>query len=300
VVPVGLVGLDVQFADGPRTLRFSPGANAVLLGEQVVTTTEAPVIALPNAATAMGIIDTSIASSLIVAPGGSATASGLLQVFGTAAAESVVARGTRITFDPSFNSGGDVLVLTGRAGDYTAVRSGSTLVLESTQQQVTIPVGIAGATVRFADGDRTLAFERTATGSVTGVRLGEQSVGTTAAAVSPVATGAATLDRDDDGSLLTPFTIDAGVGNLRFVDDPLIGQNVRLTGFGRGDQLVLAGSPDDYLFARSGGDLVVQRVGMGGVLSTTTLVGIADPSVVVTSEATAELAAGFDFATFTV
>lgn len=300
VLPVGIVGADVQFGDGVRAVRFSQGAGTILLGDQVVTTTAAPIVAMPGAATAAGAIDTSLPSLLVVAPGATATAAGTLQVFGTAGAETVYARGSRVEFDPSFNTGGDVLVLSGRAGDYTAVRSGSTVVLTSSAQTVSLPVGIAGTTVRFADGDRALGFERSPAGTVIGVKLGDQSVGTTAAGVAPVATTTATLDRDDDASLLTPFTIDAGTGNLRFTDDAAVAQNVRLTGFGRGDSLVLSGSASDYLFASSGQDLVIQRVGTGGVLSTTTLVGLADPGVIVTSEATAELAAGFDFVTFAI
>jgi Ca2+-binding RTX toxin-like protein len=57
-----------------------------------------------------------------------------------------------VTLDPSFNQGGDTIVLAGSAADYTIVRSGSSVIMTNGSITVTIPVGTAGANVVFANG----------------------------------------------------------------------------------------------------------------------------------------------------
>ena len=60
-----------------------------------------------------------------------------------------------VILDPSFNQGGDRIVLAGSASDYTIVRSGSSVVLTNGAITVTIPVGFAGAEIVFANGAGT-------------------------------------------------------------------------------------------------------------------------------------------------
>jgi VCBS repeat-containing protein len=60
-----------------------------------------------------------------------------------------------VTLDPSFNQGGDRIVLAGSASDYTIVRSGSSVVLTNGAITVTIPVGLVGADIVFANGAGT-------------------------------------------------------------------------------------------------------------------------------------------------
>jgi hypothetical protein len=97
-----------------------------------------------------------------------------------------------VTLDPSFNQGGDTIVLAGSAADYTIVRSGSSVIMTNGSITVTIPVGTVGANVVFANGAgtadddvRVLKFV-TGTGIVLdgGIASENQVVGTTVAAVA--------------------------------------------------------------------------------------------------------------------
>lgn len=63
-----------------------------------------------------------------------------------------IAGNLTVTLDPSFNQGGDTIVLAGSAADYSIVRSGSSVILTNGSISVTIPVGTAGANVVFANG----------------------------------------------------------------------------------------------------------------------------------------------------
>lgn len=120
--------------------------------------------------------------------------SGTYNIFGTTtAAETVsIAAGANVTLDASFNKGGDIISLSGNAADYTAVRSGSSLILTSATGSVTIPVGTTAATVQFADATRSLVFN---TGT-SAVELGTQAVTTTAATVAAGTGGAASAGKD--------------------------------------------------------------------------------------------------------
>jgi hypothetical protein len=61
--------------------------------------------------------------------------SSLTNVFGTAAgAETIsIALGAKVVLDASFNRGGDVISLSGNAASYTAVQSGSSIILTPLQ-----------------------------------------------------------------------------------------------------------------------------------------------------------------------
>jgi hypothetical protein len=97
-----------------------------------------------------------------------------------------------VTLDPSFNQGGDTIVLAGTAADYTIVRSGSSVIMTNGSITVTIPVGVAGANVVFANGAgsadddvRVLRFDTTLGVVLDGGVASEfQVVGNTATAVA--------------------------------------------------------------------------------------------------------------------
>jgi Ca2+-binding RTX toxin-like protein len=114
--------------------------------------------------------------------------SSLTTVFGTSAGSETVsiAAGAKVVLDASFNRGGDVISLSGFAATYTAVKSGSSIILTDTAgTSVTIPVGTNGAQVSFADSaPRTLIFDRLA-GSKGEIKLGNDIVDGTAKVVSP-------------------------------------------------------------------------------------------------------------------
>lgn len=119
--------------------------------------------------------------------------SGSYTIYGSASgAETVtIAAGTTVTLDASFNRGGDTVTLSGNASAYTAVRSGSSIILTDTSGGVvTIPVGTTSSTVKFADvtAGRSLVYDTTA-GAIT---LGSQTVTTTSGAVDAGSGGGST------------------------------------------------------------------------------------------------------------
>ena len=61
--------------------------------------------------------------------------------------------------DPSFNRGGDKIVVDEPATDFTAVRFGSDVRLDGSDTDIIIPIGTAGTTIHFANGDQILRFD---------------------------------------------------------------------------------------------------------------------------------------------
>lgn len=120
--------------------------------------------------------------------------SGNYTIYGTATGTETVtvSVGTVVTLDASFNRGGDVITLAGTAASYSAVRSGSSIILtDASGGSVTIPVGTTATTVKFSDvaAGRTLVYDTTA-GSIT---LGSQAVSTATVTVA-AGTGGTTAD----------------------------------------------------------------------------------------------------------
>lgn len=158
-LPIGSTGMSIVFDDGVRLLRFDPDAGIVKIGAQgfgaelVKVTAPADGTQLPAGA------DAEASAQLIFGEGASASAGGHLIVFGTAEAEQLAFTGGKVTLDPSFNSGGDTLVLHEQAPNFLASRTGSNLFLEGTASDLLIPVGTAGMTLSFAGDDRTLLFD---------------------------------------------------------------------------------------------------------------------------------------------
>lgn len=144
--------------------------------------------------------------------------SGTFTIFGTKTGKETVTVGAsaNVTFDASFNTGGDTINLAGNASTWTAVRSGSSIVLTSTAGgSVTIPVGTSGASVVFADAPaRSLSFN-TALGQI---ELGTQAVGFTAATVA-AGTGGSGSTSGQTFTLTTGFDAVAGTAG----DDTISG-----------------------------------------------------------------------------
>jgi hypothetical protein len=82
-----------------------------------------------------------------------------------------------VSFDPSFNRGGDAIILPGAAAGYTVSLSGSSAVLSHGDAVYRIPVGTAGTDIVLDDGTRRL-FVDSAGG---GVKIGDQTLSGTAA-----------------------------------------------------------------------------------------------------------------------
>ena len=86
-----------------------------------------------------------------------------VEVIGTpSGGEIITVVSGNVTFDPSFNQGGDTIVLPGAASDYTAYRVGAEVVITRDDGAVSIrvPVGTAGIEIQFDGNDsRTLSFD---------------------------------------------------------------------------------------------------------------------------------------------
>lgn len=155
VIPVGTVANTVQFSDGDRTLIFSSG---VKIGSQAVTTTAATITATGTAKSTLAA-DAATQAARLVLSEESASIGGNVAVYGTAAAESVsVVGGGRITFDPSFNKGGDTVAFSDPATRFSATKAGSSVTLTKGQISVVLPVGTVGLDVNFAGDARVLKF----------------------------------------------------------------------------------------------------------------------------------------------
>ncbi|MCB2075261.1 MAG: hypothetical protein H6917_17170 [Novosphingobium sp.] len=84
-------------------------------------------------------------------------------VIGTNGNETVYVAGNgNAIFDPSFNRGGDEIIIDGDAATFEGARSGSSfLVTGGIGAQIVIPVGAGGTTLTFDDGSFTLLFDGT-------------------------------------------------------------------------------------------------------------------------------------------
>lgn len=130
-------------------------------------------------------------------------------VIGTNASEKVfIAADGKAIFDPSFNRGGDEIVILGNAVGYSGALSGSSLLITSTAgASIRIPVGSAGTTITFSEGSFQLAV---AAGVV---HLGGQTISSTAAPLT---------------SLGTPAPLSADVFDSGFADSPPVHSNLYL------------------------------------------------------------------------
>ncbi|MBZ6377230.1 hypothetical protein B5C34_05970 [Pacificimonas flava] len=161
-IPVGPEGLGLVFADGMRTLVYDADDQAVRIGDQEIGEFGAPVFAQSEGA-GPAIADGGVNGQAAMTSGGVAYLGGDLTVVGTrAGAETLfVEEGAQLTFDATFNEGGDRISLTGEFAEYQALRSGSSLILTAGDgTRLSIPVGVAGLELQFEDGSQTLYFDQ--------------------------------------------------------------------------------------------------------------------------------------------
>ena len=171
-IPVGVAGMSVQFGNSTRELRIEDGK--VMLGDQQVTsagqqvTASGPALVDPAETGPDGF-----AKLILTQAGQDVDIGGRVNVTGTSAAgEVITVLGGDVRLDPSFNGGGDTLVLGGSAGDYTATLAGSIVTITDGETSVAMPVGIAGLTIDFTDVDLTLQID-TDSGQV---MLGDEAI----------------------------------------------------------------------------------------------------------------------------
>ena len=96
---------------------------------------------------------------LILSEGADVSVGGKVQVIGTSAGKELVeVLNGKVSFDPSFNGGGDVIDLPGNASAWSAVRSGSSMFLTKGNDSASIPIGTVGTDLAFDNATRALLF----------------------------------------------------------------------------------------------------------------------------------------------
>ncbi len=167
---------------------------------------------------------------LITGAGFTGTIGGNITVYGTPERQTITVAdvtGT-VTFDPSFNKGGDTIVLAKSAASYTIAQSGSTVILSDGDSRIVIPVGTVANTVQFSDGDRTLIFS-------SGVKIGSQAVTTTATTITATGTSKSTLAADSatQAARLVLSEESASIGGNVAVYGTAAAESVSVVGEGR-------------------------------------------------------------------
>lgn len=166
-IPVG-AGSAVSIGGEIRFLKFEAATGNMLLGNQIVDTTRSPIESPPfdgiwmgpDALGGEGVSHLFLYNGSEVAVGGSFN----VNISGSNDGDHVIFKSGKATFDASFNRGGDVISLSANAGEVTASLSGSSVHLKSIGPHayfdLMIPVGVVGLTLDFADGERTLVYDR--------------------------------------------------------------------------------------------------------------------------------------------
>ncbi|PEQ13693.1 hypothetical protein B2G71_05065 [Novosphingobium sp. PC22D] len=154
IIPAVPTGLTLVFADGPRILEIEESDNVVVIGDQVIDqtltilTAEAQDVPVP-----VDGIGADSSAQLVMNEGGAASVGGHVSVFGTAdGSETITITSGEIVFDPSFNRGGDTILVDGSAGDFSAVQDGSNVIISSINLAFVVPVGLGATTIGFDEG----------------------------------------------------------------------------------------------------------------------------------------------------
>jgi VCBS repeat-containing protein len=300
-IPIGSTGLGIVYDDGVRKLSFSGGAYKI--GSQTFSadptkiTSPTDGTALPTGANP----STQAVVSLLAAglSGGTApdlTITGKVRIVGTNGVDVIKlgSTGGDLTFDGSFNRGGDIIILNKAAGDYSAAKfSGSTIVISSGIEKLTIPMGSAGLTLRFTDGDRTLVFKNSA------FNIGDQII--SSATATPLTPSSITLSADQ-GVTGNSAILDA-TGKVIFTDDAAKTSNVILKNFGTDDIIRVTGATaSQYNFAISALDPkdleITYTDAVTSATNTIVLDDVIKADVLIENYATAATALGWNFMAF--
>lgn len=171
-IPLGSAGLALVFGDGARTLKAV--GSTMMIGAQSFGTTFLDPVTAGLDGTVLPTGNPSISSTIFLSTGGSVVAGGTLSIFGASGEETVTLTKGNVTLDPSFNSGADHLYVKAAATSFTAVRSGSQVIFDSSVLDITVPIGSAGMDIHFDTGSTRELY---AAGST--IYLGSQVITTT-------------------------------------------------------------------------------------------------------------------------
>ncbi len=155
-IPLGTSANFLVFEDGTRPLVYRD--SAFKIGAQSFTDLPAPVTAAAEATT-LPAFGAGTPARLILSEGADVSVGGTVQVLGTGnGRENVDIMGGKLSFDPSFNGGGDTIRFQGPAHAWAAVRSGSSMLFSKGSDSVSIPIGTSGTDLFFDAAARTLIF----------------------------------------------------------------------------------------------------------------------------------------------
>jgi len=172
-LPVGPTGIVLLFDDGARTLKFDTQSQSFKIGNQAFTAL-ADITAVSDGTPVPLGSDQGAFARVLLSTDSQVTAGGNLEVFGTAGADRVTVLSGEVSLDPSFNRGGDTVILPFDAIDFSAVRNGSQVVLTGEGIDLTIPFGRAGLDIVFAGSDERTLLVDTTQGTIL---LGNQEIG---------------------------------------------------------------------------------------------------------------------------
>lgn len=181
-IPVGPVGTALVFDDGARSLMYDPERGTVLIGEQLLDNDRVEVASLPQNLD-LPSPDSGGSTKVLLAEAARVSVASDSVVYGTIASETIRYEGGSMILDPSFNRGGDHLVL-GEIDDFTAQVVSSNLVLSSARGEITLPVGLNSTFLQFGEETAALRIDPVLGQVVLGdFVLGRDEVSLTAAAV---------------------------------------------------------------------------------------------------------------------
>lgn len=302
-IPLGSVGLSVVFLDGVRKLVIDATSGDAKIGNQIITPTVANLTApTDNSALPVGA-NPSAQSLMVLGEGSDVTLSGKYVLFGTQEDEQIHYLKGDLTLDGSFNQGGDILHLPKAADNYSAYYIGSTVVIQSVDGSITIPVGINGLTLDFAGDARVIKIDPGAGAIMIG---GVPITGTsedTATQLSGGGSGGGELSLDDaPASVVTVIELQSGK-SYRIADDPTVNTNVLIKGMDEDDTIHVSPTAK-YSFTSAAKDIdgiandLTISFNDGAHYAMIEVRDILTPGSFVYNEVTAETAAGWNFITF--
>lgn len=175
-IPIGPVGVLVMFTDGGRKLYYDASQGTVKIGTQAVGASPSPITANPDGTPLPGGSDALAYGTLLLGPGADVVIAGNLSVYGTAEDERIsLLYGGEIRFDPSFNRGGDYILMNAYASQFQAHIEASSVVFEISGGTLIVPIGPNGTTFDFhGEDNRELVYDQ----ALRAVTLGNQVIGT--------------------------------------------------------------------------------------------------------------------------
>ena len=205
----------------------------------------------------------------IAQSGFSGTIGGTAIIYGTADIQTITVAdhpGT-ITFDASFNRGGNVIALPKAASEYQVLRNGSSVLIIDSDTTVSVPVGTTSNIIQFADGDRLLRYDGA-------FKLGEQVIDTTPKSITTAGSQKISL-ADDTSTTMSRLIVSnetIAISGKVSVIGSAGAETVRVLGgkntisldasFNRGgDRVILDASPETYSIRMNGSSANITQSG---------------------------------------